>query len=178
MPGVINRRMTAAIEGEFVVFLIGMRINRFWKVHRWLPVARAMPRMIAELAAAPEHGFLGAEQWLGNPTIMLQYWRSFEHLERYAKNRSAQHLPAWAAFNRAIGSNGDVGIWHETYRVRSGDYECIYNNMPLFGLGVLALSSAYAGDALKSGLQVGGSCTPFHPLNVTGPFEGKKQCLV
>jgi hypothetical protein len=43
-------------------------------------------------------------------------------------------LPAWAAFNRAVGSGGDVGIWHETYRVRPGDYECIYNNMPLFGL--------------------------------------------
>ena len=134
MTRIYAERMTARIDGEIVVFLIGMRINRFWKVHKWLPVARAMPRMIAELDAAPEHGFLGAEQWLGNPTIMLQYWRSFEALERYAKNRSAQHLPAWAAFNRAVGSGGDVGIWHETYRVRPGDYECIYNNMPLFGL--------------------------------------------
>jgi hypothetical protein len=134
MTRICAERMTARIDGEIVVFLIGMRINRFWKLHKWLPVARAMPRMIAELAAAPEHGFLGAEQWLGNPTITLQYWRSFEELERYAKNRSAQHLPAWAAFNRAVGSGGDVGIWHETYRVRPGDYECIYNNMPLFGL--------------------------------------------
>lgn len=134
MTRICAERMTARLDGEIVVFLIGMRINRFWKVHKWLPVARAMPRMIAELAAAPEHGFLGAEQWFGNPTIMLQYWRSFEELERYAKNRSAQHLPAWAAFNRAVGSGGDVGIWHESYRVRPGDYECIYNNMPLFGL--------------------------------------------
>jgi hypothetical protein len=134
MTRIYAERVTARIDGAIVVFLIGMRINRFWKVHKWLPVARAMPRMIAELAAAPEHGFLAAEQWLGNPTIMLQYWRSFEALERYAKNRSAQHLPAWAAFNRAVGSGGDVGIWHETYRVRPGDYECIYNNMPLFGL--------------------------------------------
>ena len=134
MTRICAERMTARLDSEIVVFLIGMRINRFWKVHKWLPVARAMPRMIAELAAAPEHGFLGAEQWFGNPTIMLQYWRSFEELERYAKNRSAQHLPAWAAFNRAVGSGGDVGIWHETYRVRPGDYECIYNNMPLFGL--------------------------------------------
>lgn len=50
--------------------------------------------------------------------------------------------------------------------------------MGAFAVTVLALSSAYAGDALKSGLQPGGSCTPFHPLNVTGPYEGKKQCLV
>jgi hypothetical protein len=134
MTRIVAERMTAHIDGEIVVFLIGMRINRLWKLHKWLPVARAMPRMLAELAAGPEHGFLGAEQWFGNPTIMLQYWRSFEQLERYAKNRSAQHLPAWAAFNRAVGSGGDVGIWHETYRVGPGDYECIYNNMPLFGL--------------------------------------------
>ncbi len=45
-------------------------------------------------------------------------------------------------------------------------------------VAVLALSSAGAGDSLKSGLQPGGNCTPFHPLNVTGPFEGKKMCLV
>ena len=72
MTRIVAERMTAQIDGEIVVFLIGMRINRLWKVHKWLPVARAMPRMLAELA--------------------------------------------------------------ETYRVGPGHYECIYNNMPLFGL--------------------------------------------
>jgi hypothetical protein len=144
-----RQRMTAWVEGEVVVFLIGMRINRMWKIHKWLPVARAMPRMIKELEAAPEYSFLSAEQWFGNPTIMVQYWRSFEELERYAKNRSAQHLPAWAAFNRAVASNGDVGIWHETYRIRPGDYECIYNNMPTFGLA-RATAAVPAAGALES----------------------------
>ena len=102
MNRICAERMTARIDGELVVFLIGMRINRLWKVHKWLPVARAMPRMIRELSTQREHGFLGVEQWFGNPTLMLQYWRSFEALERYAKNRSAQHLPEWAAFNRAV----------------------------------------------------------------------------
>ena len=37
---------------------------------------------------------------------------------------------------------------------------------------------AFAADALKSGPQVGDSCTPFEPDNVTGKFAGKKQCLV
>ena len=55
-------------------------------------------------------------------------------LERYATDAAREHRPAWAAFNRAIGSNGGVGIWHETYRFRPGDFECVYNNMPLFGL--------------------------------------------
>jgi hypothetical protein len=67
-------------------------------------------------------------------SLMVQYWRSFEHLERYATDPAHAHRPAWAAFNRALASSGDVGIWHETYRVRPGDYECIYNRMPAFGL--------------------------------------------
>jgi hypothetical protein len=131
---ILAQRVTAEFDGEVVVFLIGMRINKFWKVHKWLPVTRAMSRMLAELEPNPQSGFLGAHGWFGRTSILVQYWKSFEDLERYAKDRSQQHLPAWAAFNRAVGSNGDVGIWHETYRIRAGDYECIYNNMPAFGL--------------------------------------------
>lgn len=134
MRKIIDARMTAHIDEEVVVFLIGMRINRIWKLHKWLPVAGAMPRMLRELSASPDSGFLGFHQWLGNPTIALQYWRSFEHLERYAKDSARSHRSAWAAFNRAAASNGDVGVWHETYRIKPGDFECIYNNMPLFGL--------------------------------------------
>lgn len=134
MANIIEQRVTAQTDDEFVVFLIGMRINRLWKVHKWLPVAMAMPRMIRELSQESGDSLLGVESWFGNPTIMVQYWRSFEHLERYARDQSSEHLPAWAAFNRAIGSAGDVGIWHETYRVRPGEYESVYNNMPLFGL--------------------------------------------
>ena len=135
MAKIIRERMTAELDGEFCIFLIGMRINRWWKPHQWIPVALAMPAMVKELETHPELGFLGAEAWFGNPTIMLQYWKSFEALESYAKNPHRKHLPAWAAFNKKVASNGDVGIWHETYRVRAGDYECIYNNMPAFGLG-------------------------------------------
>jgi hypothetical protein len=81
-------------------------------------------------------GFLGAETTLNFPTtLMVQYWRSFEDLAVYAGNRDAVHLPAWREFNRQVGSNGDVGIWHETYRIPVGHYEAVYNNMPAFGLG-------------------------------------------
>ncbi len=57
-----------------------------------------------------------------------------EALEAYAIDKARARAPAWAAFNQAVGSNGDVGIWQRTYRVRTGDYECVYNNMPAFGL--------------------------------------------
>ena len=132
-----RERLTATFDGDFIVFLIGMRINRLWKLHKWLPVLTAMPRMLAELARAPDLGLLHARLQLGFPNVMVvQYWRSFAHLHRYATDRSLAHLPAWKAFNQAVASNGDVGIWHETYLVRAGEYESVYNNMPPYGLGL------------------------------------------
>ncbi len=50
MAKVVARRVTAAIEGDFVVFLIGMRINKPWKIHTWLRAFTAMPSMIRESA--------------------------------------------------------------------------------------------------------------------------------
>jgi hypothetical protein len=132
---VINDRMCGEIDGEAVVFLIGLRFNKPWKIHKWLPVLFAMPRMLMELEKNPELGFLGAHTWVGRTAIILQYWRSVDHLNAYAKSRNHAHLPAWAAFNRAIGKSGDVGVWHETYKIREGSYETIYVNMPPFGLG-------------------------------------------
>lgn len=132
----INReRLTANLEGDFVVFLIGMRINQPLKLHKWLPVAAAMPRMLKELQQQPERGLLHAELWFSRTILVLQYWRSMEQLLAYAKDKEAEHLPAWSAFNKAIGTDGSVGIWHETYAVSPGTYENIYVNMPPFGLG-------------------------------------------
>lgn len=134
MTHIIPQRVTAQIDDEVIVFLIGMRINNYWKFKQWLPVAQAMPRMIKELYANPSSGFLGAESWFGNPTLMVQYWRSFEDLERYARNQDQVHFPSWKAFNQSMRGSSHVGIWHETYRIQPGAYETVYNNMPLFGL--------------------------------------------
>ncbi|HEU4844340.1 MAG TPA: DUF4188 domain-containing protein [Burkholderiaceae bacterium] len=139
-------RQTAVLEGEFVVFLIGMRINQPLKIHKWLPVATAMPRMIRELQQQPGLGFLHAEMWFSRTIILVQYWRSMEQLLAYAKDRQAQHLPAWQAFNQAVGTDGSVGIWHETYAAGPGTHENIYVNMPAFGLGKAgALQAVSAG---------------------------------
>jgi len=131
-----NQRMFAQMSGgEFVVFLIGARVNRWWKIHKWLPITQAMPKMLRELIANPELGLLGYEMFPGRTTLMIQYWRSMDHLIEYARARDSEHLPAWSDFNRRVGTNGDVGIWHETYVVKPGQYENIYTNMPPFGLG-------------------------------------------
>lgn len=147
MASIIDRRVTAHIQGDFVVFLIGMRINRLWKPHKWLPNLRAMPRMLKELEAAPaEQGFLGYAT-LGLLSL-VQYWRSFDHLEAYARARDKQHWPAWVEFNRLMKtSRGDLGIWHETYLVRAGEYESIYNGMPLMGLAKAGRLADVSGEA-------------------------------
>jgi len=132
---VTHGRMTATLEGDFVVFMIGMRFNKMWAIHKWLPVLLAMPKMLKELYSNKELGLLHHEMWFGRTVILIQYWRSKEQLLAYAKNKDAQHLPAWKNFNKAVGSNGSVGIWHETYQATNGTYENIYANMPPFGLG-------------------------------------------
>lgn len=116
-----------------------MRINHFHKVGKWLPVARSMGPMIRELSRNPQSGFLGTETMLrGLRTIvMLQYWRDFDSLEAYARNRDQEHWPAWVSFNQAVGNDGSVGIFHETYVVPAGAYETLYANMVPFGLGRL-----------------------------------------
>ncbi len=50
MAVIESGRMTHDHDGELVVFLIGMRINRWWRPDLWLPVFNAMPPMLAELA--------------------------------------------------------------------------------------------------------------------------------
>ena len=73
-------RFAATLQDGFVVFLMGMRINRPLLIHKWLPVVRAMPRMLAELYRQPGLGFIHAEMWFSRTTIMVQYWRSVEQL--------------------------------------------------------------------------------------------------
>ena len=138
MSKVINNRMFAKHEGEFVIFMIGMRINSFFKVNKWFPVSMAMPRMLKELYADKESGFLGAGMWFGRTNIMVQYWKSFEHLENYAKDKNKEHFPAWKSYNQKVRKTNAVGVWHETYKVSAGAYENIYVNMPAFGLGKAA----------------------------------------
>lgn len=135
MTAVQPGRYTFGHDGDVVVFIIGMRINKLWKVSKWLPTVRAMPAMLRELAEDPDKGMLGWHSyWAGRTVLLIQYWRSFAELERFARAADDPHLPAWRAFNRQVGTSGDVGIFHETYLVPAGHAEAIYANMPVFGL--------------------------------------------
>lgn len=135
MKNIITKRQTAKIEGSFVVFMIGMRINRFWKFWKWFPVAAKMTPMLKSLLPDKEKGLLHMEVALKlRGPVMIQYWRSFEHLEKFARSKEEPHFSAWMEYYKKYASEGSAGIWHETYTVEPGKYEAIYSNMPLFGL--------------------------------------------
>ena len=89
-------RLSEGHTGEVVVFLIGMRINRWHRPDKWLPVVRAMPRMLAELYEDPASGFMGHEAMVRSlrMLVLVQYWRDFDSLERYARARDREHWPA------------------------------------------------------------------------------------
>lgn len=140
MAEIVRGRWTHEHAGELTVFLIGMRVNRWWRPDVWAPAVTAMSPMIAELAADPESGFISHRTLLGwrGPTL-IQYWRSTEDLYRYASDPAAAHRPAWSAFNQRLRrAPGVVGFWHETYQIARA--ESIYVDLPRMGLAAATTS--------------------------------------
>jgi hypothetical protein len=111
MTDVIPARMTHDYDGDLVVFLIGMRINRPWRPDLWLPVFSAMPAMLAELSKDKDSGLLGYRLTLGaGGPLLVQYWNSHESsttMQATATRPIAQHGP------RSTAERG-------RFRVRSG----------------------------------------------------------
>lgn len=113
MAKITPGRTTHSYDGELVVFLIGMTINKPWRLAQWLLGFR----LVLEK---------------GNPAV-VQYWRSIGTLYAYASDLDAEHRPAWTAFNKqARRVPGAVGSWHETYQVAGA--ESLYVGTPELGL--------------------------------------------
>jgi hypothetical protein len=143
MAPLVRGRYTAEFDGDFVVLLIGFRINRIRGL-RWVPALMSMNAMLADLAKQPEKGLLGVRP--GIPT-MVQYWRSFEHLEAFARDAEDRHAKVWREIYRnGFLEDGSTGIWHETYRVRAGEYEAVYANMPARGLAGITGPTSLGGS--------------------------------
>jgi Domain of unknown function (DUF4188) len=133
--GINSGRWTAAIDGEFVVFLIGAELRDPEQAGPAGDLLAAMIDMLVELEEDPTKGLLGYQVFGALGGVIVQYWRSFEALEAYAKNPAAKHAPVWRAWNRlAEGDLSAAGIWHETFQVSAGHYEAVYQNMPATGL--------------------------------------------
>src|SRR5215204_6173924 len=97
MASILPSRMTHQYDGDLVLFLIGMRVNKPWRPDLWLPVFRAMPGMLAELARDPETGFLGS-RLIFDPRgpWLVQYWNSVEKptsTQATSRRRTVRHGP-------------------------------------------------------------------------------------
>jgi len=100
---------TANIEEPFVVFLIGMRINQLWALHRWIPWRdrwtddfRAFPEPRQGISiGAPMDRLAGSDA--GAVLEVIRRARGLCAL------RVRFHLPAWKAFNKNVGADGSVG---------------------------------------------------------------------
>lgn len=137
MSNVFPGRYTAQTSEPFVVFLIGMRVNRFLSFKKWVAVAKAMGPMMQSLKKNPEKGLMASNMFFRVwplETCMVSYWRSFEDLNQFARSKDDPHWSAWQVFMRDVGADGSVGIWHETYQVNPDQHESVYANMPTFGL--------------------------------------------
>merc|ERR1712195_172823 len=116
-------RLTAKPEGPFVLFLIGFSVTspaavfslRFWQM---LPLMSAMLTMLRELKDKLELGLLHVEQpslpglfdlLAGKPALIVQYWRSSEHLIKFARNPNTTHWGPWVEYqkkSKALVENG------------------------------------------------------------------------
>src|SRR5215469_1740246 len=135
--------MSAVIERDFVVVLMGMRTHKR-SLRKWGPAFRALPRMLKELAQHPESGFLGD---ISSGLMTVQYWRFFEHLEACARSQNNPHWPNWVVLNkRKHDSRDDVGVWHETYHVRARRIRAIYREMFRWGFDCAGILISAAGQ--------------------------------
>lgn len=131
-------RYTANYPDGFVVLLIGLRINKLLRINEWAPVMRAAFAMTDEALNLPNTPLLNSNTvWsVSDPRVFffVQHWRSFEELMDWANSKDLKHKPAQKAFFRRTAYNGNVGVWHEAYKVGAGQFEAIYANMPGFSL--------------------------------------------
>jgi hypothetical protein len=171
MAQVVVGRYAAQTDEPLVVFLIGMRINHLRAVRKWAPTFMAMVRMLRRLVAQPENGFLHAHTilyWRG--IGLVQYWRSFDDLERFARSPSEPHLAAWRRFNRVVGyKDGSVGFWHESYLIDPRRCEAVYGNMPVFGLAKATDHMPAIGRRETARARLGGDSEPAVPSSESDP---------
>ena len=135
MKEVNQGRWTAEIEGDFVVFLIGARVNKPWqlvRILRDLGGRRGMNHMLKYLTEHPGKGpaRLRDDGHCQRPILAL--------VRAPRSLREEQRRPAFvrvAQLLEGVGKDDRAGIWHETFLVRDGEYEAVYGNVPARGLG-------------------------------------------
>ena len=139
---IIHQQYSAKCDGDFVVFLIGARANGMHPfTKRFADLGNAFQSMVKELESDPSFGYMGGDTSISandrkSKVVYIQYWRSYEALQKWTHTRLGIHVKAVAYYMKTDKDDGTYGIWHETYKVRDGEYESIYAHMPPMGLAL------------------------------------------
>lgn len=139
MGSIAGGRNVADVEGDLVIYISGMRLNRLRSFPQWIAAGRKLAEMFDRLEGDPESGFLGyLPAFVGLRTgAAIQYWRSLADLRRFAHDREDLHVPAWTWYEQEVDAAGGVGFWAELYVVEDGSYETFYRNVHPIGLGTV-----------------------------------------
>ncbi|CAI5537266.1 unnamed protein product [Closterium sp. Naga37s-1] len=140
---IFQGRMAGKMDGDFCLFLIGARANNPFPMGPAFPsVGEVFNQAVRELEQESERfGYLGGDHYVGtdvtrgSQTIAVMYWRSYDHLVSYANDQNLVHGSAWKRMTQLLRDGPDIGVWHESYAIKAGQYESIYVNCPAFGLG-------------------------------------------
>ena len=111
-------RWTAEIDGDFVVFIIGARAQLETPSLQGVRGSRRPPRHGPHAQVPDATPGEGTARLRDGRFTVIQYWRSFEHLEAFAKDTDDPHLEVWRNYWRRVGKGTRTGIWHETTSFR------------------------------------------------------------
>lgn len=134
-------RYHSVVDGDFCVFLIGAVHNKGLPSQKFKEVGDAFNDMVRQLESDPEkYGFMGAQNYVSanqhvDSIMSVQFWRTQEQLNAYARDGLLLHFPNMKWLSKTGQETDQFGFWHESYRVRSGEYETIYVNCPELLLG-------------------------------------------
>lgn len=117
--------------------LFGLRVNRWTSAWSWLPLVRALRRMLVEAEASPEtSGLLWSSLWRdGRVFTVLSYWRDMDSAMGWAQDSRFEHVRVWQRYNRGrVGDSGDIGLWHEVIEIDPERLHTLYRDMDPRGL--------------------------------------------
>ncbi len=165
MDKVIPGRFTAQIDGPFIVLRLGIRINNFLMFWKWIPTLMVTVPLLRASLRCRAPGYLGGFNilyWSAGIGV-IQYWRSYEDLEKFAESSDNAFLELWRHYNKSTGSKGSVGLWYEMFPVESSCYEVVYDNMPIIGLAAASEHVPAVGRRETARRRLGGESMPAVP---------------
>ena len=129
-------RYYARQEQDFVLFVLGLRVNHYWNFREVLKLYRLIPKVFAEARQLGGIGYLGGTyRFTLREPLIIQYWQSMDALQRFAHDPAHSHAQIWKLYHATAGKSGSIGIWHEAYHIVPKGQQSNYFNMPFTGMG-------------------------------------------